>query len=348
MAHRFGYPAAHSGLELMPALTLILPAPRTTLAHRSENDTFGLRKQLRQLVRKSNTTTYPVAGFDAHLFAAMGFDVAESAPPAAAVTRLFDGGVADERWWMRIDPVHLVPNRDFLVLCDAEAIPLEQHEADSLVKEILSVFVDDQWDLQPLNSRRWYLSVPNPPQLQTTALHDVIDKNIDHFLPVGEDLLSWRSLLTEVQMILHNSPVNRDRDAAGQPSINSVWFWGEGVLPAEQVACWDAVWSDDPLVGGLAKLSNSTALAVPADVSEILNQRDADRTLVTLPMSTIDTRSKATLSESYQRFIRDWIAPAQRAVKSGQLDEFTVQYVEQTEVLALTSKRRFQKGWWRF
>lgn len=332
----------------MTSLTLILPAPRLTLAHRSDNDIFGLKKNLRQLVRKSQSRTRPIRGLNAHLFEVMGFDVGDANPPAAAVTRLFDGGVADERWWVCADPVHLVPNRDFLVLCDAEAIPVSQAEADSLVKEIMSVFVEDQWALQPLNPRRWYLSVPETPQLKTTALQDVIDKNIDHFLPVGEDSQTWRGFQTEVQMILHNSAVNREREAAGQPLINSVWFWGEGVLPESQAGCWDRIWSDDPLVGGLATLSNCSVAALPAGVSEILNGGDIKRALVILPASTLKATSEPELKDSYQCLLDDWVEPALRAVKSGQVDDFTVQYVEQTELLELSGQRRFQKGWWRF
>ncbi len=40
------------------------------------------------------------------------------------------------------------------------------------------------------------------------------------------------ALLNELQMLLHDHPVNAAREARGEPAVNSVWFWGAGRPPA--------------------------------------------------------------------------------------------------------------------
>ena len=43
-----------------------------------------------------------------------------------------------------------------------------------------------------------------------------------------------------------------ERAAAGKPPINSLWFWGGGVLPDHVVGTSLTLYSDDPLLHGLA------------------------------------------------------------------------------------------------
>ena len=52
-----------------------------------------------------------------------------------------------------------------------------------------------------------------------------------------------RMLLNEVQVLLHQHPLNAARQTRGLPPVNSVWFWGAGRLPApgpSPTAAWRA------------------------------------------------------------------------------------------------------------
>jgi hypothetical protein len=49
-------------------------------------------------------------------------------------------------------------------------------------------------------------------------------------LPQGRDAGKMRRLMTELQMLLHEHPVNQRRLARGIPVANAVWFWGNGDL----------------------------------------------------------------------------------------------------------------------
>jgi hypothetical protein len=44
--------------------------------------------------------------------------------------------------------------------------------------------------------------------------------------------MRFRSQLNELQMLLHEHPVNLAREARGDLPVNSVWLWGGGTRPA--------------------------------------------------------------------------------------------------------------------
>ena len=50
-------------------------------------------------------------------------------------------------------------------------------------------------------------------------------------LPIDRATAHWRRLSNEVQMLLHDHPVNLRRQQAGQVPVNALWFWGGGALP---------------------------------------------------------------------------------------------------------------------
>lgn len=331
----------------MNSLKLVLTAP-DVVESRSGTDLPRLPKQLGRLFRQPSRCSLPSGGRDAHLFALMGVDVSTLPPPVGAVSRLFDGGSADERWWIRMDPVHLMPNRDFLVLRDAGSLSLSQQQAEGLVHDILTVFGEDRWDVQALTPQRWYLSVPRPPRLLTTALHDVVDKNIDHFLPLGEDAHQWRGFQTEIQMILHNSAVNQEREAAGLPPINSVWFWGEGVLPAAQSGHWQTVWSNDPVAGGLAHLTGCSSMGLPERIDEVFTGESLGQSMVVLPVESVVHAPSHSFEDAVEYLVAEWVEPAVRALKSGRLDALSLDYIDDRGVMMFDRVRRFTNSWWRF
>jgi hypothetical protein len=105
-------------------------------------------------------------------------------------------------------------------------------------------------------------------------------RRVGEVLPQGEDALVWQRTMTEIQMLLHASPVNARRGEQGLLTVNSLWFWGGGVLPQAGGVCdWDRVIADDPLARGLARLQGleteapaATALASAAGEKRVLWQ----------------------------------------------------------------------------
>jgi hypothetical protein len=55
-------------------------------------------------------------------------------------------------------------------------------------------------------------------------------------MPAGRDGARIRSLMNEIQMLLHEHPVNRRRERARQLPVNGWWLWGFGDAPADASA----------------------------------------------------------------------------------------------------------------
>jgi hypothetical protein len=181
-------------------------------------------------------------------------------PPVAAITRVADMGVIDNDWWIRADPVHFTPQRDGLYL---QPVPgLTTTESDRLATELNEALVPEGWLLKAPHHARWYLKPAREPRLSTTSLPEATGRNVHPLLPQGEDRHLWHTRLNELQILLHTSPVNAEREARGELSANSVWFWGGGRLPRLGKPAWTVIWANDALAAGLARLAGIPLQAV--------------------------------------------------------------------------------------
>jgi len=147
----------------------------------------------------------------------------------AACAALADGR-RGTHW--RLDPVHLHVGRDHLVLADPARLALAPEEADALARAIAPLFDAEALRLHD-GDPRWYLTETDagrPLRLRTHPLAGAIGRNIDAWLPAGDDARRWRRLVNEVQMTWFAHPVNAQREARGLPPVNSLWI--EGRVPA--------------------------------------------------------------------------------------------------------------------
>ena len=169
-----------------------------------------------------------------------------------------------------LDPVHLRADSHGLILFDAETCRLAAHEREALFATLSAFLAEAGWRLEASPAQRWYLFGPAADELHSTPLSRVCGKPVADFLPRGGGAREWMQRSNEVQMLLHAHPVNRERVARGVPAINSVWLWGGGVLPEARRARFDQVYSDDPLVRGLALWGGCASRALPCDCGVLL------------------------------------------------------------------------------
>src|SRR5262249_11360457 len=212
------------------------------------------------LIAKGRRRRKPAAASEAGLFERFAAR-AQRGWPVAPYTLLADGGVPEGHFWMRADPVHLSVGLDGLGL-DGAALEITQAEADALAATLNRHFGDGP-AFHALRPERWYVRLPAAPDIDTTPLSAARGTSIGDKLPSGADATRFRALMNEVQMALHEHPVNAERDARGVPSVNSVWFWGGGMLHAPQARPYSAVIAHDPLARGLARAARIPERALP-------------------------------------------------------------------------------------
>lgn len=263
--------------------------------------------------------------FEAACFAAFGLGGREL--PVAAVSRFgeADGGTAHvgEHCWLRADPVHLRIDTHTARLFSDHVLDLDAEEARSLVERLNDHFRDDGLCFEAPVANRWYVAVDETTRLDTHPPHHVAGRNIDEFLPQGEHAGRWRQWLNEAQMLLHDAPVNIERERRGRLPVNSFWPWGAGTgrLPSEPLESTpDTVLTENPVVLGLARLSDVPSTPLPGSASEW--QPGAGRNLV-VTTAMLDPLVNGDIEgwlEAVDQFSRQWLLPAAEMLEKEQLD----------------------------
>jgi len=152
--------------------------------------------------------------------------------PMAALTRQHDANDAEHSSWLRADPAFVRAEMGVVRLLACGDLGLTQAEADELLKPLKIVFGDVGFLLSAPNPSRWYLMLPKEsklPDFQTPSA--AIGADIFSQFPNDDTAKRWRALLNEAQITLHNHPLNAERIQKGLLPVNSLYFWGGGVLP---------------------------------------------------------------------------------------------------------------------
>ena len=173
---------------------------------------------------------------------------------AAPFNMLGDGLEPGNKYCIHADPVCLYVDLARVFITWWGATGLSNSELADLTSELQSHFQSEGMQLLIPGKDRWYLSGTGLMEAGFPAPEDALGRDIGELLPTGPGSDFWKTRLNECQMILHRNPVNERLTSDGQPAINSVWFWGGGILP--EVPDWpmpSVVPGADNLLQGLAQ-----------------------------------------------------------------------------------------------
>jgi len=264
--------------------------------------------------------------------------------PVAPYTLLADGGAPQHHFWLRADPVHLRLGRDTLTFADSAAFGVSRAESEALV-ETLNRHFGDAMLFYPLQPARWYVRLQEAPDMHTTPPSAAREETIEGNLPSGPDAMRFHALMNEAQMLLHEHPVNAEREERGEPALNSVWFWGGGVIDAAKNRPFSTVFGDDPLARGLALAAGIPARALPKDTGATLAAAgDEDVALVVLD----PPRSAAGHSRERRAALeRDWFEPLLAALQSGRIGMLSLSLPGADSLLEIETVRADLRYFWR-
>lgn len=275
----------------MPRLTLLLPATARFAG-------IALPPALATALGRADRAAH-AAGEDAQL--ARHFDVVPRHWPAAPLTRVLDAGLDDARLsgWLRADPAYIRPDiNGARLLGIGDALGIGQADVDAFLPALRPLFGDAGVLLDAPVPGRWYLRLPREAKLPAFASpDDALGDDVFEHIPDAPEARRWRVLASECQVVLHNHPRNAERLAAGRVPVNSLWFWGGGVLPDHAACDATVVYSDDPRLQGLARIGHFAAMPLQAWDDA------ADRALVDLR----DQRES-------RRLLECWLQPAMASI----------------------------------
>jgi len=272
---------------------------------------------------------------------------------AAAASLLADGGDPGEACWIRADPVHLRVDRDALVLADGAVFSLNEDEAQALAATLNNHFGSDL-SIEVQHPERWYCRLATPPRIRCTPLAEARGLPIGEHLPTGPEGMRWHALMNEVQMALHEHPVNAAREARGELPVNSVWFWGNGALPKTAAAPaqrpHNQVLSNDPLARGLAIASGGIGAPLPPGANAWLQGAPKEGTaLVVLDALRAGARygDREGWQSAAEALERDWIAPLVQALRSGHIGMLTCHLIGAEQSLSVETVKNDLRRFWR-
>src|SRR5262245_3710901 len=284
------------------------------------------------LIARGRRTRKPAISPESWLFERFGAP-RERDRPVAPYTLLADGGTPGTDFWMRADPVHLSVGHHSLAL-DGAALDVSRAEADALTGTLNAHF-GDALPFHAPKPDRWYVKIPRP-ELQTTPPYEARGVAVGDGLPTGADSMRYRALMNEVQMLLHEHPVNTEREARGAPAANSVWFWGGGTLEALRARRFSIVLADDPLARGLALATGIAERNVPGNAVSALAALPAEG------LALIVLRSLAS-----DRLERDWFKPLLAALETGRIGMLSLCLAGETSRLETETVRSDLRYFWR-
>jgi len=203
---------------------------------------------------------------------------------------------------MLIEAIHLQAD-----MHNAIAIPIPRNDQNIsdiniIINDLSDVFNVD-FNISSVSDGLFLLQLKSfdPPQHYPHPL-SVLGKSISPFVEQSRQVLPWYRLLNEIQMYMHQHPVNEQRLRQGTPVINSLWTWGAGD-PEEREPGGESQpnwYCDDPV---LNRFAGKLGLSVKP-VGSLTDGKQLDQ-----PALVVDLRLlqylKAGLEDRLERILLD-------------------------------------------
>lgn len=181
---------------------------------------------LKKLLARSNHSVLPPSTPESLLCKVYGV---QSVAPLRAQA---DGLAVDAGYWLCADPVELQVQPSQVML--QPEVGATTAEAQAYCAALNAHFAADGLRFFAPHPLRWYVHVETPQEVEMTPMRVAAWQDVKSLQPQGKDAQRWQRLGNEMQMLLHQHPLNEARMQSGKPIINSLWLWGGGEYASPQ------------------------------------------------------------------------------------------------------------------
>jgi hypothetical protein len=246
-----------------------------------------------------------------------------------------------DAYWLCADPVSMVVQRESVRL-NSVVEDLASAEASSLLATLNAHFAGDGVRFHAPQPGNWLLQTDKPQRIETFPTDLALGRVILEFLPQGPDGARWRRWQNEMQMLLFEHPVNRERESSRRRIVDSVWLWGGGVFEAPRPApSTKKIYANVPWVRELAAAAGTAVLAVPDSVAQIVGGPGAAETLVCLDTPPISESGQIAALD------RAWFQPLENVLQRRDLAAIDLVFTHGSGTMTFAAVRTDLFGRWR-
>jgi len=203
------------------------------------------------LATRGQRRASPVPAWRQWLLAGAGVEprLLDRFPPGPCVYAA-SNGVLPRGTWACARPVHLLTALDHLRL-SPERLLLDPDETRALAADLNRHLDGTGFRLHAADSGEWLVECADRVDCASVEPAQAAGRNLRDLMPAGPDGARVRSLMNELQMLLHEHPVNERRAARALPAVNSLWLWGFGTATLSAGLELPPLVTDDPWLAGL-------------------------------------------------------------------------------------------------
>ena len=204
--------------------------------------------------------------------------------PATGLGALRMWGQTGDRptvWVAAADPVYLEPRLDHLCLHSLADGLAPASDLRPLFDHLQQTLVDNaNYGFARVGSCG-YLRAADPIATADMPSYVVHGHMPNDFMPTGDDAGGYRSLISEVEMSLHDHDVNLRRQRDGLQPVNCLWFWGGGYAPEQHTEPHPPLFANDPLLKGHWLSKTGVVEPWPGNIADCLEASVAGFVAVT-------------------------------------------------------------------
>ena len=169
----------------------------------------------------------------------------------------------------RMNLVTMTPHNGKIYMEDFSAGHIGSEESHKLVATLQQELGNEQFEFHAgVGYRHLLVWRHGKDGMTATPPHDISGKKVLEYLPKGDGAEELINLMNSSQMVLHNHPVNKQREEREELPATSIWLWGHGKSPVlepykEKFGLSGAVISAVDLMKGIGLSAGLEVINVP-------------------------------------------------------------------------------------
>lgn len=234
-----------------------------------------------------------------------------------------------------VSPISQTAGIHQLQYLDGKALGLSSEEAKAFCEALNTWLQADGWLFYPAKPDLWLVTAPQILEFTLPSLLDLSGSIDGTTKPTGPDATLILQQQTELQMLLHQHPLNQQRSARGLPIINGFWFEQDstGTANNETILYSDSSWAFH-------------ARSLPANYAELANSLSGEQEIVLfnddlcLPVNQGDVY---TYTQILQQWEQNWWQPLLTALQNRQIHHLNIR----CEAGLLNIRKSWLRPFWR-